>query len=85
MWIEHPKGFPRGEMRTCRKTHLGKTWFNPMGNLNFSRSKIEVWNHQQFNRDGESFFQLLASLDIAVVMVRVVSWHHVGHCARGGN
>jgi len=27
------------------------------------------------NRDGESFFQL-TSLGIAVVMVRVASWHH---------
>ena len=35
MWIEHPKGFPKSEMRTCRKTHLGKTWFNPMGNPQF--------------------------------------------------
>ena len=35
MWIEHPKGFPKSEMRTCRKTHLGKTWFNPKGNPQF--------------------------------------------------
>ena len=42
----------------------------------FHVQRFEVWNHQPFNRDGESFFQLLASLGIAVVMVRVASWHH---------
>ena len=39
MWIEHLKGFPNSDMRTCRKTHLGKTWFNPMGNPQFFKFK----------------------------------------------